>query len=126
MLPKSIKIGTQIWEVSEQKRKHNSDFHEGTYGYTIDKDNTIVLDVEMPLSRKRTTLLHELLHAIRFTYGGVTTPGKSANLADWEHYFIGLYEEPLITVLQENPVLADFLLGRENENNNTRATKANN
>ena len=126
MMPKSIKIGTQVWEVSEQKRKHNSDFHEGTYGYTIDKDNTIVLDVEMPVSRKRTTLLHELLHAIRFTYGGVTTPSKSSNFADWEHYFIGLYEEPLITVLQENPDLADFLLGKGNENNNNRTAKADN
>ena len=101
MMPKSIKIGTQIWEVSEQKRKHNSDFHEGTYGYTIDKDNTIVLDVEMPSSRKRTTLLHELLHAI------------------------GLYEEPLITVLQENPELTNFLLGREDSDNARKAERNN-
>ena len=125
MMPKSIKIGTQVWEVSEQKRKHNSDFHEGTYGYTIDKDNTIVLDVEMPLSRKRTTLLHELLHAIRFTYGGVTTPNKGASFGDWEHYFIGLYEEPLITVLQENPELTDFLLGRENSDHARKAERNN-
>lgn len=111
-VPKAVKIGTQIWEITEHKRKHNSDFAEGTYGYTMDKDNTIVLDVEMPISRKRTTLLHELFHAIRFTYGGVVYPTKAATLGDWEHYFIGLYEEPLITVLQENPELADFLLGK--------------
>lgn len=112
-LPKSIIIGTQVWEVTQQKRKHNSEFHEGTYGYTIDKDNTIVLDIEMPESRKRTTLIHELLHAIRFTFGGVTTPSKSAQLADWEHYFIGLYEEPLVMVLRQNPELSDWLTEKE-------------
>lgn len=113
MLPKSIKIGTQKWEVIEQKRKHNSAFIDGTYGYTVDKDNTIVLDIDMAPSAKRVTLLHEILHAIRFTYGGSYVPPKGTPYTDWEHYFIGLYEEPLLTVLQENPDLITFLLGKD-------------
>jgi len=112
-LPKSIKIGTQVWEITEQKRKHNAEFWEGTYGYTIDKDNTIVLDVEMPVSRKRTTLFHEVLHAIRMTYGGPTVPGKTTTYHEWEHYWIALWEEPFVTVLRENPEFADFLLSND-------------
>lgn len=112
-IPKKIKIGTQIWEVKEIPRAHNSDFVDGTYGHTMDKDNVIVIDADMPLSRKRTTLFHETLHAIRFTYAGATTPGKNSTLEDWEHYFIGLYEEPFVTILHDNPDLANFLLAKD-------------
>lgn len=112
-IPKHIKIGTQLWEVTEHKRKHNSDFQDGTYGYTIDKDNTIVLDVEMPLSIKRVTLFHELLHAIRFTFGGSYQPPKGTTFLEWEHYWIGLYEEPVMAMLRDNPELVAFLLSDE-------------
>lgn len=112
-LPKKIKIGTQIWEVTEQKRKHNSDFQDGTYGYTIDKDNTIVLDAEMAPSIRRVTLLHELLHAIRYIFGGSYRPSKSTSYDEWEHYFIGIYEEPLLMVLKDNPELMEFLLAND-------------
>ncbi len=112
-IPSTIKIGSQNWEIVEHKRKHNSDFQDGTYGYTIDRDNTIVLDMEMPLSMKRVTLFHELLHAIRFIYGGSFKPGKATTYEEWEHYFIGIYEEPVVTILQENPELTAFLLSTE-------------
>ncbi len=109
-LPSKIKIGSQIWEISEQKRKHNSEFLDGTYGYTVDKDNTIVLDAEMSNSIRRVTLLHELLHAVRFVFGGSYKPPKTTTYDEWEHYFIGLYEEPLLMVLRDNPDVLVFLL----------------
>jgi hypothetical protein len=107
-LPSSIKIGSQFWTVSEQKRKHSAD--PDHYGFTNDKDLSIVIDAEMPDSLKRTTLLHEILHAIRFTFGGSFAGLKGASFTDLEHYFIGLYEEPLMTLLRENPELSDYLL----------------
>ena len=109
-MPKTIKIGSQVWEISEQKRKHNAEFLDGTYGYTIDKDNTIILDSEMANSVKRVTLFHEILHAVRFIFGGSFKPGKSTTYEEWEHYFIGLYEEPMLMVLRDNPELLAFLL----------------
>lgn len=111
--PKQIKIGTHYFEVTEQKRKHNSDFQDGTYGYTIDKDNTIVLDIEMPLSMKRVTLFHEVLHAIRFIYGGSYQPPKTTTYGEWEHYWIGMVEEPVVQVLRDNPEFAEFLLSSD-------------
>jgi len=110
LLPKSVKIGTQIWDITEQKRKHNSDFAEGVYGFTIDKDNTIVLDADMSRSVRRVTLFHEVMHAIRFTFGGSHKPHKSTSYDDWEHYWIGLMEEPMLLVLRENPDLLNYLL----------------
>lgn len=113
MLPKSVKVGSQVWEITEQKRKHNSEFIDGTYGFTIDKDNVIVLDADMSNSVRRVTLLHEVLHAIRFTFGGSHRPHKSTSYEDWEHYWIGLMEEPLILVLRDNPDLVSFLLNND-------------
>lgn len=112
-LPKTVKIGTQTWTITERARKSDASLFEDSYGYTLDKDNQIVIDANLPESRKRTTLLHELLHALRFTYGGATIPGKGTTFGEWEHYFIALYEEPLISVLHENPDLVEFLLAKD-------------
>jgi hypothetical protein len=108
-IPKSVKIGTQVWEIIEQKRKHSvSNNH---FGFTSTGNNSIVLDFEQAPSMKRVTLFHELLHAIRITFGGSFQPGKNTDFDDWEHFFIGLYEEPVVLMLRDNPELADYLLG---------------
>lgn len=114
-IPNKIKVGTQTFEVVEKKRKHDVDIRDnGTYGYCIDKDNTIIIDIEMPLSMKRVTLFHEIFHAIRFVYGGSHKPnGKTTSYEEWEHYWIGLYEEPYIQVFRDNPDLVTFLTSKE-------------
>jgi len=58
-------------------------------------------------------LFHELLHAIRFTYGGSFQPAKGTGFLDWEHYWIGLYEEPVVVMLRENPDLVAYLLSND-------------
>lgn len=110
-IPKSVRIGSQVWEVSEQKRKHSADSTH--FGFTNEQDSAIVLDSELSLPMKRTTLVHELLHAVRTTFGGSYTPPKGTSYEDWEHYWIGLYEEPLVMVLRDNPELVEFLLGSD-------------
>jgi hypothetical protein len=62
---------------------------------------------------KRVTLFHELLHAIKITFGGSYQPGKGTSFEEFEHYFIGLYEEPVILMLQDNPELLEFLLAND-------------
>lgn len=108
MMPSKIKIGSQIWDVSEQSRK--TAYDDEVFGYTSSKDFTIVLDQGLALGVKRVTLLHELMHAIRFTFGGSFVPAKSTTYTEWEHYWIGLYEEPLVMVLRDNPELVKFLI----------------
>jgi hypothetical protein len=108
-IPKSVKIGTQVWEISEQKRKHS--VTNDHFGFTSPTNNTIVLDSEQAPSMKRVTLFHELLHAIKITFGGSFQPGKGTSFEEFEHYFIGLYEEPVVLMLRDNPELAEYLLG---------------
>lgn len=107
-LPSEVKIGSQIWTITAQRRKHSA--APDHYGWTGDKDLSIVIDSEMPLSLQRTTLFHELLHAVRFTFGGSFNPGKNLPYDELEHYFIGLYEEPVVAMLRENPELVAFLV----------------
>lgn len=110
-IPKRVKIGTQIWEIVEQKRKHASE--QDHFGFTNHRDNTITVDAEQAPSMKRVTLFHEILHAIKTTFGGSFVPGKGTSFEEWEHYFIGLYEEPVILVLKDNPELVEYLLSNE-------------
>jgi hypothetical protein len=107
-LPASVKIGSHHWSVTEVKRKNQPDGEH--YGFTNDKDASITIDSEMPESIKRVTLVHEILHAIRFTFGGSYSPSKGTTYEEWEHYFIGLYEEPMTMVLRDNPELVKYLL----------------
>lgn len=105
-MPKSVKIGSQVWEISEQKRKHAMDNH---YGVTNGKDNSIVIDAELSPSMARVTLFHELLHAIRITFGGSLTPNKWTDFYEAEHFWIGTYEEPVVAMLRDNPELVKYL-----------------
>lgn len=118
-LPKKIKIGAQVWDIIERSRVNDGMIHDDAYGYTLQKTNTIVLDKDCPISRKRQTLLHELLHAIRYSSGN---SGIKPNMEDvlphdviitWEHYFIGMYEDTLLAVLRDNPMLVKFLLEKD-------------
>lgn len=118
-LPKKIKIGAQVWDVIERTRATDGMINDDAYGYTLQKTNTIVLDKDCPISRKRQTLLHELFHAIRYSSGN---SGIKPNMDDvlpgevivtWEHYFIGMYEDAFLAVLRENPTLVKFLLEKD-------------
>lgn len=107
-LPSRVRIGQTVYEVSTQKRKHSADASH--WGFTSGQDATIVIDAEMPPALMRTTLVHEILHAIRYVFGGSFNPGKGTVYEEWEHYWIGLYEEPLVMVFRDNPELVEFLL----------------
>jgi hypothetical protein len=93
--------------------------NEDTYGYTLQKSNVIVLDKHCPPSRKRQTLFHELFHAIRFSNGssGIKPSLDDVNsdelISIWEHYFIAMYEDTMLSILRENPAVSDYLLSSE-------------
>lgn len=106
-IPKSVKIGSQVWEIHEESRK--TAYDDEVYGFCKNKESVIVIDSNMPMSVKRVTLLHEILHAIRFTFGGSFTPAKSTTFGEWEHFWIGIFEEPLVMILRDNPELVKFL-----------------
>lgn len=118
-VPKKVKIGAQMWDIIERSRDDDGMINDDSYGYTLQKSNTIVLDKNCPPSRKRQTLFHELFHAIRFSTG---SSGIKPNMEDvmphevidiWEHYFIAVYEDGMLSTLRDNPKLAEYLLQKD-------------
>lgn len=116
-MPTKIQIGTQTWTVIERSSQLDDSLSSSAYGYTLDRSSVIVIDVDATPSRKRQTLLHELLHAIRFSMGSPITPtpndDESKTTEAWEHYFIGIYEEGLLLTIRNNPELLQYLLSEE-------------
>jgi hypothetical protein len=110
--PTTIKIGSQTFSIIERNRGKDSSLSEESVGYTLDRENIIVLDDSLPLSKKRVTLLHEILHAIRMVYDTSVTPKKADSFETWEHYFIGIYEEGVLTFMQDNPEVVSYLTGK--------------
>jgi hypothetical protein len=109
-LPKRVIVGTQVWTVVERNRTADGMLSEPNFGYTLPQENIIVIDKFATNSRKKQTLMHEILHAIRYTFGSPTIPGKKDELEVWEHYFIGMYEEGVLLVLRNNPQVLAYLL----------------
>ena len=108
-IPEQVIVGTQTFDIVVRNRKDDGMLNDGTFGYTLDTENLIVVDSALSHSRQKVTLLHEILHAIGFVYDTSVKPKKSDDFSIWEHYFIGIYEEGLLLVLRDNPELLEYL-----------------
>jgi len=109
-IPAQIKIGTQVFDVILRDRKDDGMLNDSTFGYTLGAENLIVIDSSLKFSKQRTTLIHEIFHAIYSVFDNSVKPTKKDDFEIWEHYFIGLYEEPIIMVLKDNPELLVYIL----------------
>lgn len=109
-LPKEIHVGSQVYSIVERTPDTDGMLGE-SYAYTLAESNLIVIRRDQPYARKRVILIHELLHALIFTFGRNDRVEKNENYDDWEHYFITLTEEPFVMLLRDNPDLVEFLLG---------------
>lgn len=112
-IPSKIRIGTQVFEVVLRDRKTDGMLNDGSFGYTQDNDNLIVIDAALTPTRQRSTLVHELMHAIRMVFNSPIKPKKSDDFEAWEHYFISIFEETLLIVLRDNPELLEYLTAED-------------
>jgi Zn-dependent peptidase ImmA (M78 family) len=112
-MPTEVQIGTQLWAIEERNRNKDSALSDDAYGYTLHRDSLIIIDSLATPSRKRQTLLHELMHAVRHTMGSPITPKNDDDSDVWEHFFIGMYEEGLLLIIRDNPKVLDYLLSEE-------------
>jgi Zn-dependent peptidase ImmA (M78 family) len=110
VMPTSIKIGTQVFNVIERSADVDGMLTDNTYGYTLDEKNLIVVDADIHKTKKQITLLHEILHACRMVFDNSLKPKKTDDFDTWEHYFIGTIENSLLLVFSQNPGLIDWLL----------------
>lgn len=109
-IPKKIRIGSQVFDIVERARTNDGMLNDSTMGYTLDVENLIVVDVTLALSRKKQVIVHELLHAMRMIFDTSVQPKKDSTFETWEHYFIGIWEEPLLMLLRDNPKLIEWLV----------------
>lgn len=112
-VPSEVKVGTQFWTIEERDRNTDSALSEDSFGYTLHRDSIIIIDKIASPSRKRQTLLHELLHAIRYSLGSPITPKNDDDSDTWEHYFISMYEEGVLAIIRDNQDVLDYLLSDE-------------
>lgn len=103
----------QVYEILEINQQDDPLLTEGNHGYTQDARNVIVVDKALHESKKRVTVWHEILHATRFTFE-TSRPRRQAEYEEWEHHFIGLWENSLLMVLKDNPELTKWLLENTN------------
>lgn len=108
-MPTTIKIGAQVFTVMQRSREEDGMLNDDTLGYTLELQNLIVVDKQLPLTKKRLTLVHELMHAMGFVFDTSVKPSKKDDFEIWEHYFIGVWEEPLLMLLRDNPTLVAYL-----------------
>ena len=105
-----VKIGAHVYTIEERTKNADGMLNDGSHGYTLETNNLIVIDKDLSKTKKQVVLLHELLHAIRFTNDGMPKPKPKDDFEEWEHYFISLYESNLLAVLKDNPHLVEWLL----------------
>jgi len=113
-IPVRIRVGSQWFDVVERSRRDDGMLSEDSYGYTLDKENLIVIDSDIAPSRQQLTLWHELMHVARGVYDTSVIPKKNDNFDTWEHYFIGVWEESLLVLIRDNPELLAYLLSDGN------------
>lgn len=98
--PTSVKVGPTRWKI-----RYVVDVDgEGSVGITAPNKHEIRIYTKMPEPSVRSTLLHEILHVIAWTYG--FHPPKS----NPEEAVVSLFTVPLLTTLQNNGKVTAYLL----------------
>lgn len=106
--PASVRIGPQVFEIQFRSNATDGMLNDGSYGYTLDQGNLIVISKDVSLSKQKVTLMHEILHAIRMVFEGVSPPKKNSEYEEWEHYFIGIYENAILMIMNDNEDLMEW------------------
>lgn len=111
-MPSTIRIGAQIFTVELRSQTVDGFLSEGNLGYTTEPGNLIVIDERCSESRRKQVLMHEILHAMRMVLDNSVQPKKKDDFEVWEHFFIGIFEDGFVMLLQDNPKLVAWLTER--------------
>ena len=110
MLPSKVKVGPQVYKIEFRDPAKDGMLNDGSHGYTLEAGNLIVVAKTIDISKQRVTLLHEILHACKFTFENTAGKRELSEIEDMEHYYIGIYENSLLMVMQDNPELIEWLM----------------
>lgn len=116
-MPKTIRIGTVIFKVTddpdEWMRKEHEEQNKRMIGRTDTRETTIYICPNLSIEMKRTVLWHEVLHALCAVVMGMprwSSKAMGTTAFDREEFVVSAWEYPTLSVLRDNPSLADFLL----------------
>jgi hypothetical protein len=115
-LPKRIKIGQR--DIKVVTRTEQTDLNlTDNYAYTPINWDYIFIQKGLPVGQLRSTLLHEIIHAINNVFSNAETkvPARHKGESDFdykgrhEHALINVIDEGLVMVLRDNPHLVEYL-----------------
>lgn len=118
-LPSKVKILNHTWTIVEESLEPEDGSDYPNYGKCERFDQVITINKDMTVDNKRVTLLHELLHACRYSNGNpgllpdFTDVSKEEIILTWEHMLLGLYEEPFLSILRNNPKVVEYLVSND-------------
>lgn len=113
--PSIVKIINHIYAIHEAS-KDNDHQLEDNLGYADNNELVIGIRKDMPAAEKRSTLLHEILHACHSVgqQAPLSAPQKALMTdEEWEHRAIYSLENTLLYVLRNNPRVVEYLVGDE-------------
>lgn len=117
-IPSKVKILNHTWSIAEKDNLVDAD-DEPIYGQCERLDQVILINKNMSPDNKRITLIHEMLHACRYSNGNAglipdfTGIPKNEIVLTWEHFLIAHYEEGLLSILRNNPKIIEYLLSND-------------
>jgi len=113
--PERVRIGPFVfnitWSQAELMRFCRTDGQDA-FGQTHPDTLNIYIDDTRPLVALQNTLVHELLHALLWTYN-IPTPVEEGR--DKEEEFVSRMDTPLLLLLKENPVVFEWLQRKPEE-----------
>ena len=109
--PSQVRIGPQTFNIEFRDPSSDGMLNDGNIGYTLDQGNLIVIANNISLSKQQVTLMHEILHAMRMIFEN-GMPKKKASYEEWEHFFIGVYENAFLMMIRDNPELMEWFNGQ--------------
>jgi Zn-dependent peptidase ImmA (M78 family) len=110
-VPRTVQIGPLQWRISTSLADYSAlmelESDTNAVGFTHLKSLTISIKPDLPPSLERETVLHELIHAIIATQGGVFATTKDDEM---EEAAVSAITPLLLTTLRGNPKVSQYLL----------------
>lgn len=110
-IPKSLKIGPYTYSITEDKAKMAKKQVElkasGQFGLLDPREQCIYIDQDIHPQSKRTTLLHEALHAVCGISALRQAEDEEGRVT--EEQFIESVDSGIVLLLRDNPELVAYL-----------------
>ena len=108
-VPSDVKIGPQNFKIEFRDPAKDGMLNDGSHGYTLEAGNLIVVSSAIDISKQRVTLMHEILHACKYVFDTFASKRDITDPEDIEHFYISIYENAMLMVIQDNPDIIEGL-----------------